>query len=313
MADEKKLSTVPIRNNPPQQQFQSNNKAPIDPGKAREDYLQMRENDFFATQGGGKAPSARMVRLWALQNHINSKLLDFGKTAEKAWAHIKVWTGPESNPDMTREDAVCIVYKHIYEDLMFTAIQKGKDIWKDGRKTTLKPKWELGSDGIPFIDREDADSKQVLLLIGREYSEKVKFAERAAVTSAERRAFLKMMGYDEDGDGGGEEKPEAKREEKLTSERDQEVLAEKAKKEEELNLLLGDVRKIIMTLAGNDKQKATAMFKDVAEMVHAEAQIYPLVHNSAEIKTIGHAKRILEVLDEINKTPMEVEKAEEVY
>lgn len=288
--EEKKLTTAPRSNT-----YQSN-RPTINPEQVREDLLQMREDDYFTAQGGKRAASARIVRFLALQEKVNSEILDFGKTKEKAWARVKAWIGPKEKPDIVREDAVCILFDTLRHDLIFSAVDKGKTVYKNGQRSTLMPKWKRGADGIPILDEEDPTSQQVLLMIDREYIEKVKYAERSAVTSAERRAFLKVLGHEDEDD-------------------DKIISAVKAKEEpvqqgEDITSFVSDIRNKILQLVGGDKQKAGMMFKEIAEMIHSEG-IYPKVTTSSEIKTVGHVKRILEMVEEIKNTPVEVDVVEE--
>jgi len=307
MADDKRLTTVP-KGNVPQQynSYQQNQpKAPIDPQQARDSYLQMTDDDYFAASGGKRAPSARLVRYWAKRDRLNSKILDFGKDSEKAWAKVKVWSGPEQNPTLVREDGVCILYKSLLVAAIYEAIQNGKWIvtgFANGKPDRKKvfPNWELGPDGYPII-MDEKHGKAVMFAIGKEYAEKVKFAERAAISSAEKRAFLKLMNKDDEHEHDAEEH----------------IAGEKPPSEGNSDLmeLIGEIRKGIMELVKGDKDKGAQALKDITSLINANDAQYPIITASVNIKSIDHAMRILDAIEEMKKIeekPVEVDDASRV-
>jgi len=171
-------------------------------------FTRPRKADFFPIRiydgGQGKwvttyEPSARIVNFWALQKKVSCEVLNSGKDNEKAWATVRGWRGKRTVCKQCSAKAeeilvertayVCHIYKDIIRSAILDACKNGW--WDKGAQKQIFPEYDITEGGEPILKKKE-DKLHVLLSI----QEKVKFAERDAVTKAEKIVQRKLLGLE---------------------------------------------------------------------------------------------------------------------
>lgn len=298
---ETNLKTVP-RGAPPSRR-DTPPPEPIDPGKALEEHFSFTDKDLYSVGQGKKQPSARLVREWARRAGLSAEILEWGKDAEKAWAKVRAWKGPKDAPEAEESAVVCHLYKDLFLASVFEALSNGLFVqsgqfYESGKPILRRhmPKWEMGEDGWPVLTESFAQGQLL-----KNFFERKRFAERDALTKAERIAFLKLLGKDpeeheDDEDVGDKEKG-------------QKAAAEPPPKPQTLPELGKAIFTALMTLCDQDRGKAEEELRRVSE-VKGEFP-FPAVSRLSEIKHLDHAREILSRVEAFNLQKQRQEKAEQ--
>ncbi len=165
----------------------------LDPAEQLRKETEISDRDFYAVydrrHGKRLIPSARVYNNWAKEAGIKTRIIEAGCDAEKAWAHVKGWIGPEANPVLQREARVTIVWKTECEDLIWNVIAPKTD--RDGQVVKAGKPYTIGPDGYPVLT-EPSDQ----LAIIQQLSRLKRFGERTAVTKAEAIVEKKLLGVE---------------------------------------------------------------------------------------------------------------------
>ncbi|MFZ5862429.1 MAG: hypothetical protein ACOYXR_06300 [Nitrospirota bacterium] len=167
--------------------------AAVDPTELLKKETEITARDFYTVydrrHGKRLIPSARVYNNWAKEAGIKTHIIESGCDAERAWAHVKGWIGPESNPVLQREAKVTIVWKVECEDLIWNAVAPKTD--RDGQIVKAGKPYTIGPDGFPVLT-DPADQ----LAIIQQLSRIKRFGERTAVTKAEAIVEKKLLGVE---------------------------------------------------------------------------------------------------------------------
>jgi hypothetical protein len=165
----------------------------LDPAEQLRKEIEISDRDFYAVydrrHGKRLIPSARVYNNWAKEAGIKTRIIEAGCDADKAWAHVKGWIGPEANPVLQREARVTIVWKTECEDLIWNAIAPKTD--QRGQVVKAGKPYTIGPDGYPVL----TESSNQLAII-QQLSRLKRFGERTAVTKAEAIVEKKLLGVE---------------------------------------------------------------------------------------------------------------------
>jgi len=163
--------------------------------KFLEERQDIKETDFYDVGGGKREPSARVWRLWANLQKIQTEFLVdeggnpcVGLNQEEAWARIRGWKERDGKIEQRVESSTTILFENELQDLILTAIDKG--IYDPLLKKRVEVKYEI-VDGKPVL----TDKKQQLHIL-REFTRIKKFGDRIAVTKAESIVIKKLLGVE---------------------------------------------------------------------------------------------------------------------
>ncbi|MBI3606664.1 MAG: hypothetical protein HY207_01700 [Nitrospirae bacterium] len=165
----------------------------LDPAEQLRKETEISDRDFYAVydrrHGKRLIPSARVYNNWAKEAGIKTRIIEAGCDADKAWAHVKGWIGPEANPVLQREARVTIVWKTECEDLIWNAIAPKTD--HKGQVVKAGKPYTIGLDGYPVLTEPNDQ-----LAIIQQLSRLKRFGERTTVTKAEAIVEKKLLGVE---------------------------------------------------------------------------------------------------------------------
>ncbi len=269
MAEDRRLTTAPKAGLP--QYPQRQDEASIDPSRALAEHYTFTAGDFYSA-GSKRIPSARIVQAWAREQGLSSQIIDCGKDKERAWAHVRCWSGPKDNPILVREKYVIHLFSQLLTVSTFEAIANGLMVasqqaaYGGGRPRMERayPEWEI-VDNLPVLTNPQ---HQFQLL--RNLLEKTRFAERDAISKAERAAFLELLGRDDDADD------------------DAPAPAERTPEPKTLDEFRRAISSILRKQTSGDLPKATAALLVISEV----AGEHKAVKSTLDITQLDHAEEI---------------------
>ena len=159
---------------------------------------QITDKDFYFA-GGKKAPSARIWSAVGYEEGVNTKVVECYKDEEKAQATVRGWKGSEDNPDVVVERTVI----HVFKILLFEAIMDAIDNGIKIKGQTIKPSFDFDQEGKPYLTDNEAQ-----LQLMRNHLQKMKFAERDAITKARSSVIKELTGKDQRGSTNSEKEPQ---------------------------------------------------------------------------------------------------------
>lgn len=244
----------------------------VNPDRELVEHFTYTTSDFYIANGK-RMPSARIVQAWAKEAGLSSEVVECGKDEKRAWAHVRAWVGPKNNPTLVREKYVIHLFSQLFTTSVFEAISNGLMVpggqtYESGRPkmTRVYPEWEIGPDNTPVLT-----DRQCQFQILKNLLEKTRFAERDAISKAERAAFLELLGKDDEDNDEETTVPKERSPEPKTLEDYRRVISSTLKKQ-----------------AGNDLAKASAALLAISEVIGE----YVAVKSTLDIAQIDHAKEI---------------------
>ena len=228
-------------------------------------------------------PGAFIARVFAREDGIATKIVDWGKDSEKAWCIVEGYL--IDRPAMSHQSIVVEYYSDLLRSAVFDAIENGIHVPtgerdERGRLITRKviPEYEFGPDGFPTL--KDNWARFQLM---RNHLGKIKFAERSTMGKAQRNVILELLGKSPD--APAESQPAST---KLTPEQD------------ELETCRNRIRVVLMKACEGNRELAKETFADIASKLSVAAKA------PADLGNVGDAKRILDEVVRLSQSTEEV-------
>lgn len=252
-------------------------------------YHRLTSKEMYPVGGGRKAPSARLAQYWANMRDLHSEPVhgEVGKDKWKAWAMVRGWQGKREEAEATssfRYAYVCHVFSELLAESVLDAIANGLqmpsgDYYPSGAPRIEKRylddgDYEIGDGGWPIIT-----NKAIQLQVMRNHLAKIKFAERDALTKAERAVYLKLLNSPwQEKPGDGEE------ESRSTPDSD---------KKTDLGSLKQHIWSALMSLSGGKEFGPILKSVSIISDPQSGKIIFPEVNSIESITSLEHAEEIM--------------------
>lgn len=265
---------------------------PIDVRGELTKYQQLTTREWYSVGGGRRAPSARLVQYWANLNDLQSEIVEIGKDEKRAWCRVRGWRGEKASAHDFREAYVCHVFSQMLAESVLDALANGLfmpsgDYYPSGAPRMEKryldeDDYTIGEEGWPVVT-----NRAIQLQVMRNHLAKIKFAERDALSKAERVVYLKLLNSPwgdkaEDGEGEGDKSSRGSEETQTTRHG-----------ASNLGSLKQQIWSGLMTLSGGNE--FAPILKSISAVTDPQSGkiIFPEVINIESIANFEHAEEIL--------------------